>query len=89
MPELPPTRIPPGWYEDPSAPGSMRWWDGNHWTTQQQWPAPPNVPPRTPRGVEAPTWFGQRSVGTWLWIMIGIGAGGVIVLYLVSKLAGA
>lgn len=23
---------PPGWYADPSAPGSQRWWDGAAWT---------------------------------------------------------
>lgn len=23
---------PPGWYQDPWAPGALRWWDGSNWT---------------------------------------------------------
>jgi hypothetical protein len=26
---------PPGWYQDPTAPG-LRWWDGARWTEHQQ-----------------------------------------------------
>jgi hypothetical protein len=25
---------PPGWYADPTRPGTMRWWDGVRWTEQ-------------------------------------------------------
>ena len=32
---------PPGWYGDPTDPGSARWWDGRQWTQHVQPPAPP------------------------------------------------
>jgi serine/threonine-protein kinase len=28
------TGVAPGWYQDPSAPGQQRYWDGTAWTTQ-------------------------------------------------------
>jgi Protein of unknown function (DUF2510) len=28
----------PGWYADPSLPGTQRWWDGTRWTDQTQTP---------------------------------------------------
>ncbi|GHH75496.1 membrane protein [Streptomyces sulfonofaciens] len=36
----------PGWYPDPSAPASQRWWDGSAWTEHRraQPPAPATVP---------------------------------------------
>ena len=32
---------PPGWYGDPTDPGSARWWDGRQWTQHVQPLAPP------------------------------------------------
>ena len=35
---------PAGWYEDPKAPGLLRYWDGDDWTTHT---APASAPPPT------------------------------------------
>lgn len=39
--------IPPGWYDDPSAPGMERWWDGTQWTesSRPRTDSSPGVPP--------------------------------------------
>ncbi|NUU23624.1 MAG: DUF2510 domain-containing protein [Streptomycetaceae bacterium] len=39
--------IPPGWYDDPSAPGMERWWDGAQWTesSRPRTDSGPGVPP--------------------------------------------
>jgi hypothetical protein len=29
-----------GWYSDPDRPGSLRWWDGAHWTEHRTAPTP-------------------------------------------------
>lgn len=31
----------PGWYDDPSAPGTERWWDGRSWTRHVRHDLPP------------------------------------------------
>ena len=44
-----PGHIPAGWHPDPSAPGKLRWWDGNQWTSQVLAPTQPprsNAPPK-------------------------------------------
>lgn len=28
----PPSSVPAGWYDDPVAPSTQRWWDGRNWT---------------------------------------------------------
>ncbi|MEU0935661.1 MULTISPECIES: DUF2510 domain-containing protein [unclassified Embleya] len=48
--------IPPGWYEDPSAPGSERWWDGAQWTASTRARGQGEIPP-PPMG--APPGAGQ------------------------------
>ncbi|MYW02553.1 DUF2510 domain-containing protein [Streptomyces sp. SID3343] len=40
--------IPPGWYEDPSSPGSERWWDGAQWTASTRARASSEIPPPPP-----------------------------------------
>lgn len=40
------TSVPAGWYPDTSAPGTLRWWDGQQWTSHTQLdPKPGPVPP--------------------------------------------
>ena len=48
-PSTAPNAIPPGWYADPSGPGTARWWSGQDWTHHvQPLPAPaPVAPPST------------------------------------------
>lgn len=31
-----PSQPPAGWYDDPSSPAAMRWWDGTRWTEHRQ-----------------------------------------------------
>ena len=53
---------PPGWYPDPTAPGTERYWDGTAWTDHSRPvavapPAPAPAPPApysTPSGTPAP-----------------------------------
>ncbi len=48
----------PGWYDDPAAPGQLRWWDGTAWTEQTRQapplPPPPAPSPRPDQGVGTP-----------------------------------
>ena len=39
------TTPPPGWYRDPSAPHTERWWDGTAWTDHRRTPEAPTPPP--------------------------------------------
>jgi hypothetical protein len=65
-----------GWYPDPEAPGSVRWWDGTAWTDFKAAPTagaqPYTAPPVRPR----------RKV--WPWVV-----GAVAVLLLLAGVAGA
>jgi hypothetical protein len=42
----------PGWYPDPKGSGSLRWWNGQHWTEHLD-PEPPPVAPSYPKTVDA------------------------------------
>lgn len=64
-------RPPPGWYQNPSGPGS-RWWDGTRWTDQVHEPQAiqqPAVPRPAPRSEARGS---QTRIGMWL--LIGLGA---------------
>ena len=49
---------PPGWYPDPTAPGTQRYWDGQAWTDHHAPLAGPAATP--PSGLPALASFGQR-----------------------------
>ena len=74
----PPSRPPPGWYDDPWGLAPRRWWDGTAWSWQVQGlpppprPAPPTVP------IEAGLW-GLVAI-TVLLVGIGVGASFVAAL---------
>jgi hypothetical protein len=39
-----PTSTSPGWYPDPWAPGTLRWWSGADWTADTSAPHPASAP---------------------------------------------
>jgi hypothetical protein len=44
--------VPPSWYPDPEFSGSVRYWDGHHWTDRR---APSNPTVVQSRGISAAT----------------------------------
>lgn len=46
-PSAAPNAHPPGWYADPTGPGTARWWSGQDWTPHVQ-PLPTLVPVAPP-----------------------------------------
>jgi hypothetical protein len=43
----------PGWYDDPLAPGSIRWWDGERWSEHSQVKPEPELGPEATAAGEA------------------------------------
>src|SRR4051812_48543972 len=63
----PPAHIPPGWYDDGTGTGHMRWWSGAEWTehvatrqtaTYTAAPVRPALPAGTP------------LYSVWIWLMV-------------------
>src|SRR6516164_4197350 len=74
----PPSRPPPGWYDDPWRVAPLRWWDGTAWSWQVRGlpPPPPPAPPVMP--IEAGLW-GLVAI-TVLLVGIGVAASFVAAL---------
>lgn len=56
---------PAGWYPDPAAPGTLRYWDGGAWTPHRQAASARALPPQGPRrspGVDTNT--------VWIWLIV-------------------
>jgi hypothetical protein len=62
-------RPPPGWYRDPSAPHSERWWDGTVWTEHRRAPEVPGPPAPGPSTADPstadPSAYGPSAYGAW------------------------
>lgn len=73
-----PAPPPPGWYPDPGAVNTMRYWDGRAWTAQSA----PMMPPQPPVVIAAPAGVNHLihliltlvTCGMWapVWLLIAM-----------------
>ncbi|MGY0022713.1 DUF2510 domain-containing protein [Streptomyces sp. YJ-C3] len=74
---------PPGWYPDPHAPATERWWDGTAWTQARRQPVPAApapvafAPPPRPGGGRGRI---AAVVATGIALVVAIVAGVVVIL---------
>jgi hypothetical protein len=62
-----PQAAAPGWYPDPAATGSLRWWDGIRWGPE----APPAVPAAAAPPGTGPSWWAWAvALSPLLWLAV-------------------
>ena len=73
-----------GWYPEPGAPGSLRYWDGSTWTEQrhaaQAAPPPYSPPPPAPEYGQRPAAGRQASASWWLKPLLLVGIPAIVAL---------
>ncbi len=60
------TTAPPGWYPDPTAPGTQRYWDGMQWSVAQPTPSACNWAMAAHLSALAAMWFALAFIGPQL-----------------------
>jgi uncharacterized Tic20 family protein len=73
---------PPGWYPDPNAPGTQRWWDGAEWTHHTAVPQAPSSPVATRQDT---TWAVAAHLSALISLVIGFNFLGPLVIYLLRR----
>jgi uncharacterized Tic20 family protein len=73
----------PGWYPDPSAPGTQRWWDGTRWTEHSS--APPAAQSPYAAVQQSRQWALFAHLSALAGLLIGLNFLGPLIIYLVKK----
>lgn len=63
---------PAGWYDDPWAPGTLRWWDGTEWTAHTTAPYAAQPPP-APASSRRRAWPWVAAAATVAVVTVGAG----------------
>jgi hypothetical protein len=87
MADVPTEHPPPGWHQDPTTPGRLRWWDGATWTADVA--ADPSAGARrypTHQLADAAHWCGHAAKAMWASAAV-VATQAVIIAVTVSSIA--